>query len=255
MVWFRFICRACKFNRDNLVSSCQWHLLTTWSSGQQTQNKSEHPRCSILYLRRKLLRIEPLAFTLNLLAHCFPRVQHSPALDPLRSASSFSLRLLFPICCLSSDNQLALTSFFFFFFKSSGGWVKVKLITLARVTSHILSGDTSSFRIHYASGSSGYFVFCAPLWSLSLIFVVVPLRVFFSSYFFFFFSSLFFLFFLFFLFLSFFPLWSRLLACVCCACRIQCVGLALHCLLLPLQRYDVVSLCRSFVATEFVSLG
>ena len=44
------------------------------------------------------------------------------------------------------------------------------------------------------------------------------------------------------------------LACVCCACRTQYDGMALRCLL-SLLHYNVVSLCRSFVTTELVSLA
>ena len=51
---------------------------------------------------------------------------------------------------------------------------------------------------------------------------------------------------------------SGLLACVCCTCRIQYDGMALHCLLpfsfLYYTMYQVVSLCRSFVTTELASL-
>ena len=39
---------------------------------------------------------------------------------------------------------------------------------------------------------------------------------------------------------------SGLLACVCCACRIQSGGMAWRCLL-PFLDYDVVCLCCSFV--------
>ena len=47
---------------------------------------------------------------------------------------------------------------------------------------------------------------------------------------------------------------SGLLACVCCACRIQYDGMAaLHCLL-PLLHYVVVFPCRSYVTTKLVSL-
>ena len=89
---------------------------------------------------------------------------------------------------------------------------------------------TTSLRIHLATASGHLFL---------------PLLVFPSySYYF---SGYWFPFFSFFFFLSFFFAIrllslnvSGLLACVCCACRIQYDGMALHSLL-PLLHYDVVS--------------
>ena len=58
-----------------------------------------------------------------------------------------------------------------------------------------------------------------------------------------------------FLFVIFLPLFLSfnifgLLACACCACRIQNDGMALHCLLLVTASRCSISLCRSFVTTR-----
>ena len=96
-----------------------------------------------------------------------------------------------------------------------------------------------------------------PLFGLPLLFVFLLPWVFvflLFSFFFLFFSPLFFLFCFFALFVFRFYFLSihgsGLLACVCCARRIQFDDRALHCLL-PLLHYDV-SPCRSFVTTELV---
>ena len=128
--------------------------------------------------------------------------------------------------------------------------------------SHLLrGGGTTSLRIHLASGSGNFL----PLIDLPLLFMFFGVICLLS--FFFFHSSFIFLlcfiFFSCFVFLFLFPSFcflfslsfnvSGLLVCVCCACRIQYDGMALHCVL-PLLHYDALSLCRIFVIRACISL-
>ena len=107
----------------------------------------------------------------------------------------------------------------------------------------------SSGRARPSCLPSSFFLVFLPLFGLPLLFVIV-VRVFvpLSIYTYFFLKRPFSPFFPF-LFLSCLSFYvSELLACVCCACRTQCDGMALHCLL-PLRHYDVGSPCHSFVTT------